>query len=429
MKVVSLILGVFLIQLSFSQPPKSRALIIIGNSMVMSPCTGCGGPNDWYNTHYKNIFSEWNNVYTNSGINASVEIAGVIWDKTYAGNTVQGSLTDLSNPAHPDLGKYHSMLDEYSADYLILHSWSTGGSGNGVARQETPPIGTPATFWTDNPNAHPWIHEAGHKHEIGHCHGYRQTYDANNNPVTAGGVSGFHTVMQYKFGATTGRFAANGPDAPCNINYVGSTTQESQFTMTFADPTRSYVHNGISRALGVNPDHSNVVSTVINRDNTIRILFTTPTNIELNGNFNVDELEYSNFLATNQVTIRPGFQVNKGTLRIQVGSNILPKRGVSEDNYRIDEENGFDKYPESVQEFKVSLSQVNKELLITIVGSSSQTSKIAIFDSFGKQVGFEVLPAFTGKYSRTIGISHINSGFHYIRLDFDGKRLYRRVRL
>jgi hypothetical protein len=397
----------------------ARALIIVSKHMVDSACSVCGSPWDWYNNNYKALFSEWNDVYTNSGMSYRVEIAGVIIDTTYTEGDDSQNYSHIMDTSHADLGKYHHMLDEFAADYLILHSWKTSGSADGWASTITPSVGHPAVIWLDTPGAAAWAHEAGHLHGLGHCTGYRQTYDGSNNFVTSGAVSGFYTVMQYLRGTP--------PIDGCDTNFVGDRTIDATFAMAFADPTKTFPLNGINRALGSAPTHSNTVSTHKAAEPDIQALFMTQEEVELDSNFNVDALEYANIIAVDRVTFHPGFEVRDGELKVEVGPNVLAKRGIPGNSYYIDEQTRRLKYPKSVKYFMVSNGFKSKTIHLNYEGDYAHNSVLKLYNSFGRIIYSRKIEMNSKKYESEIDVSAFQTGTYYVGLEINGQNLYRKV--
>lgn len=396
----------------------ARILIVVSDNMVNNACSTCYAPWDFYHENYITIIDEWNDVYQNSGMDYRVELAGVVWDKNYddqvAGNV---SLSNISNPSHPILGKYHAMLAAYSADYLVLHSHQYPSSGAaGWAAVSVPSIGSPAIFWTNNINAYVWVHEAGHKHALNHCDGYRRTYDASGNFALTGAIWGFHTVMQYSGGAGCS-----------NSNYVGDFGIATQFASAFADPNRTF--NGLY-PLGDATGHAHTVPNHITSDATIRQLFNTPANVDLDSSMSIGKIEYANFLALNQVWLKPGFKVKDGLLRVSVGSLAMAKRGLTADSHIW--KNDKRSSPSFVQKFEIVSTPSKSSLKIVYEGKSSGHPELFIYDAMGvlrrkiKTASFERTER---GFNAVLELNELAPGEYFLRLGVGKHKLYRKFGL
>jgi|GEM_PF-5923670 len=394
----------------------ARILVVVSDNMVMNACPPCASPWDWYHNNYLTIIDEWNATYENSGMDYRVELAGVIWDKTY-NDQVSGTsnLDNITYPGHPVLGKYHNMLSAFAADYLVLHSWADDQSNaGGYASPSVPNIGNPATFWVREPSSHPWIHEAGHKHGLIHCDGYRQTYDANNNPVNTGAVWGFHTVMQAIRGT-----AESCPQGDKNI--------DATFAFEFADPGSTLDHQGVFPLGG--PSQVYTIQYHISADQDIRSLFSTQSSVELTPEMSVDNLEYANIIAINKITLKSGFRVNSGgNLKISVGNQVMAKRGVPEGYHLLRDEDKPE--PHSAQKIQIHKSLSQGWYEIKYLGPSHGNISLIVSDISGKVIQAipnimnsgkgEAFSIYLGNQPNNIGLISITAG---------KERFFKQVRL
>jgi hypothetical protein len=212
-----------------------RALIIYTNST--DAIYGGTGVN-MYKDYFLALFDGINQVYEDSQIESRAQIAGVIWDKTYAQDSEFGIAgyeykQDLKLKTN-GMGRYVDLLEKYAADAIILVHDPTP-AGYAFILNEAIEVGY-GGFWSGHPNdIRLFAHEMGHMFVApNHLTGHRVTLDATGKqlggalpdtvPVifewaqvgsqdywytvghfveaeTGDGQRGFHTTMAYPDGS------------------------------------------------------------------------------------------------------------------------------------------------------------------------------------------------------------------------------------
>ena len=229
-----------------------RALIVYTNSIYWH----YGGTiANLYKDYFASMADGMNQAYEDSDVGARVQIAGVIWDKTYAemhpshytGYPGCGNLDDLTNPSN-GMERYVALMNKYSADVIILvHTNTPGGCATFRAGAEIRGYGA---FWVRDPlDVELWSHEAGHIHDAEHQHGHRITLNAAGK--TMGGPV-----------PDTMSFVVRG-DAPGMVDHiveteVGAADRGFHTTMTYADGGGcktlpfSHTYGGVYRTFAFN---------------------------------------------------------------------------------------------------------------------------------------------------------------------------------
>jgi hypothetical protein len=167
-----------------------RALIVYTNSV--DSIYGDGGNSvNMYRDYFAAVFDALNQTYANSGIDMRAQIAGVVWDKTYAQSHSGAQYPGCENKddlrlQRNGMKRHVDLLTKYGADAIILiHQNEPGGCANNFFYTKS---GGYAAFWTQFPNnAYVFAHEMGHNssndNNNDHCLGHRVTINAAGNQV------------------------------------------------------------------------------------------------------------------------------------------------------------------------------------------------------------------------------------------------------
>lgn len=255
-------------------------------------------PGHMYRDYFGPLFDGVNLVYENSGVETYAQIAGVIRDKTYKPDYLDGALHVWNLYwGMNGMGRYVTLLDKYGADVLVLVDYSPKPGGAAREFQYWKARGY-GGYWTRSPNLISlFAHEMGHVHSIGkfgdgnwdHCDGHRAAFNASGQqrggphpdtipsligltiPGDTGFIiddlvetamtnvpshHGFHTTMAYEDGGsqycfTTTTHTYDGTQRKFLFGHQG-VTGPAQWTGTFSSPYISWVDGvtGLSYGTG-----------------------------------------------------------------------------------------------------------------------------------------------------------------------------------
>ncbi len=172
-----------------------------------------GGGSNLHRNHLASLFEGLNATYENSGMQSRAQVAGVVWDKTYA-DTFAGceTLEDLIYASN-GMGRYVDLMQKYAADVIVLvhPSGPSKGCGDSLPLAETRGY---AAFSARRPDdLHHWAHGMGHAHGLGHCNGHRVTVVGSG--ATLGGPS--PDPIPYALGQTSSGFAVVDPPVETTV--------------------------------------------------------------------------------------------------------------------------------------------------------------------------------------------------------------------
>lgn len=142
----------------------------------------------------------------------------------------------------------------------------------------------------------------------------------------------------------------------------------------------------------------------------------------------LESYDYADFLATNSVTIEPGFRVEPGArMRITIGSQSLAKRGAVAHGRGDPSRNAVQPGHEVVSNFLAQYDPASRSLRISFETQGQPEVSLAIFDVKGSVKRRIGNLRGNGKFfSETMSLGNLPNGAYFIRVTAGVERFHRR---
>lgn len=254
-----------------------------------------------------------------------------------------------------------------------------------------------------------------------------------------------HSLI-HTYGGVTRRFLFAHHGQPGPVGWTG--TFSSSAIQWYDEATSTYYPTGYNEVKYVNRLKYHAESVDSFRDttsyfrNSVEIVDTAavtlsqlkgiPTHLTLHEDASVgvtvmdSQWIYSHFVATNSISIRPGFKVlGDASMRLTVGasSGSLAKRG----KQKFETESRLTREIPSRGKFQVKYDRLENSLIFELIGIDTQIATISVFSMDGKHVLAERFTSPKDRpFSGRISVSSLPNGVYLIRATTGGKRYERK---